>query len=570
MKLRVLGSLLVTFAMLSPVWADSGQPLWRFVTGGRIRSFPAVGWDGSVYVLSDDRFLYALTPDGEQRWRYYLKDRLSDCFAVGYDGMVYVGYKSGALVAVHGYGQKVWRYDTAQPLELSPAVRSDGSICLATETGTLFAINHTGALLWKRTLPGLPAAAPVADADNGLYVGLAGGALVALEPWGDERWRLTLSGTPAAPAIGGDGRIYVGTSAGLLYAIDPDGPKIAWRTALGGRVFTPVVGAGEKIYAASSAGTVTSVDRNGRTLWTARLGETPSGPCALGAGGTIFVATRGSSLFALDASGETNWNVGVKGVLTALTLSPQARLYAGSSDWAVYAFPAEKPAAAAWPESRHDVSHTGASSRSYPPFSMEERYANDPDFVYFQSLFLSGDALLMRKGLDEIRALQSAGGIKAQKVYLLYFLRRMAGFTVIEEEKTMRFPLRGYSEIRRQACELYVDLAGLGAFPLMLKILTSDRDARMKAVAAHCLGRLRSDPTGEATAAMARIIRAAGSQPDDTFAREAVGAMENIARYRGRLPREGVLALLAVSGGPYNAAVRKLARDALAALGKGN
>lgn len=563
--------MLVMFALCSPIGADPGEPLWRFVTGGRIRSFPAVGWDGSVYVLSDDRFLYALTPSGEQRWRYYLEERLGDCFAVGYDGMVYVGYKSGEVVAVHGYGRKVWRYDTAQPLTLSPAVRSDGGICLAADRGTLFVINHTGTLLWKRTLPAPPASAPVADADNMLFVGLKNGELAALEPWGDMKWRLKLAGTPVAPAIDGDGRIYVGTSAGFLYAIDPLVPKIVWRLTLGGVVFTPVIGAGETLYAASSTGKVTSIDRSGRTLWTARLGESPSGPCALGSGGTIFAATRGSSLFALDGSGKVKWKVGVKGILTQLTLSPQAKLYAGSSDWAVYAFPAEKPAAAAWPVSRHDASHTGASSRSFESLSMEERYANDPDFIYFQSLFLSGDAELMQKGLDEIRSLHGgAGGIKAQKVYLLYFLRRMAGFTVIEEEKTMKFPLRGYSEIRRQACTLYTELAGLGAYPLMLKILTSDRDARMKAVAAYCLGRLKSDPTGEAVAAMARLIRTAGARPDDTFAREAVIAMENIVRYRGRLPREGVQALLAISDGPYSAAVRRLAGDALAALGRKN
>ena len=129
MKSRAFGILMLLIALPVAVRADAGsrEPLWRFITGGRIRSFPAVAWDGSVYVLSDDRFLYALTPAGEQRWRYYLEERLTDCFAIGYDGMVYVGYKTGELIAVHGYGQKVWQYDTGQTIGFSPAVRTRGA-----------------------------------------------------------------------------------------------------------------------------------------------------------------------------------------------------------------------------------------------------------------------------------------------------------------------------------------------------------------------------------------------------------------------------------------------------------
>ncbi len=105
---------------------------------------------------------------------------------------------------------------------------------------------------------------------------------------------------------------------------------------------------------------------------------------------------------------------------------------------------------------------------------------------------------------------------------------------------------------------------------MLLRILKRDRDFRMKAVAARCLGSLRSDPRGEATIAMARLIQAGGAEADDTFAREVVIALGNIAGYRGQLPREGVLTLMAIAGGRHNGAVRQLARETLARLGKGN
>jgi outer membrane protein assembly factor BamB len=568
-KIRILGIAIIVFFILFSVRAEGHDPLWRFITGGRIRSYPAVGWDGSVFILSDDRFLYALTPAGEQRWRYYLEERLTDCFAIGYDGMIYVGYKTGELFAVHGYGRRVWQFDTGQTPQFSPAIRGDGSICLATAEGTMFAIHHTGSLLWKQALAGTPAAPPVADVDNSLYVCLKEGELVALEPWGEIKWRLKLSGVPAAPAIGEDGRIYVGTSAGLLYAVDPL-PKITWSVTLRGNVLPPVVGGNGTIYAVTAAGDMAAVSRAGETLWTRPLGEIPSGPCALGDAGTIFVATQSSSLIALDTGCKIKWSVKVKGVLSPLCLSPQERLYAGSSDWAVYAFPAEKPAASVWPVYQHDVSHTGGSQRPYSPLAMEQYFSKNADFIYFQSLFLSGDAGLMAQGLEEVRALVASGNVKGSRPYLLYFLKKMAGFTVIEEEKSMRFPLRGFSEIRQQACELYTDMGELEAWPLLLSILKRDEDFRMKAVAVRCLGRLQSDPAGEAVRAMGRLIQAGVAASDSTFAQEVVIALQKISEYHGRLPREGVLALITISGGPYTPAVRQLARETLLELGRGN
>jgi outer membrane protein assembly factor BamB len=553
----------------APLTAEPREPLWRFITGGRIRSFPAVGRDGNVYLLSDDRFLYSLTPAGEQRWRYYLEERLTDSFAVGYDGMIYIGYKTGELIAVHGYGQKVWQYDTGESIRLSPAVRRDGSVCLATEQGTLFAVSHTGVLLWKLSLPGKPASAPVADSDNSLYIALTNGTLAAIHPWGELRWRLRLSGVPSYPALDNQGTIYVGTQAGSFYAIDPL-PKIRWRRSFRGSLLPAVIGQGNILYIITSSGELATVSREGELVWSLPLGEIPSGPCVLGDTGTIFVATRSSTLWAIDPMGGIKWSIKAKGVLTQLMLSPQGILYAGSSDWAVYAFPGEKLAAAPWPAFRHDVSHTGASGRDYNPLTIEKRYARNPDFLYFQSLLFSGDADLMQQGLAEIRNMLDKNDLKEKRPYLLHFLRKIAGFTVIEEDRQVRFPLRGFTPIREESCRLYTDIGGFEAYPLLLRILKHDQDYTMKAVAVRCLGRLESDPNGEAVRTMALLISADTSrEPNNTFAREVIIALRNISRYHGHLSPEGVKILLVLSNGTWNKQVRTLAKTALTDLSKG-
>jgi len=42
-----------------------GAVLWEFETGGTVRSSPAIGSDGTVYVGSGDKKLYAIKTDSK-------------------------------------------------------------------------------------------------------------------------------------------------------------------------------------------------------------------------------------------------------------------------------------------------------------------------------------------------------------------------------------------------------------------------------------------------------------------------------------------------------------------------
>ena len=42
-----------------------GTVLWEFETGGRVLSSPAIGSDGTIYVGSDDKKLYAIKTDSK-------------------------------------------------------------------------------------------------------------------------------------------------------------------------------------------------------------------------------------------------------------------------------------------------------------------------------------------------------------------------------------------------------------------------------------------------------------------------------------------------------------------------
>jgi len=47
-----------------------GTQKWAFVTDNRVYSSPAIGSDGTIYVGSWDKKLYAVNPDGTKKWEF--------------------------------------------------------------------------------------------------------------------------------------------------------------------------------------------------------------------------------------------------------------------------------------------------------------------------------------------------------------------------------------------------------------------------------------------------------------------------------------------------------------------
>ncbi len=69
-----------------------GTVLWEFKTGHLVGSSPAVGADGTVYVGSGDKKVYALNgKSGAKKWEFETEDTVNSSLAVGADGTVYVG-----------------------------------------------------------------------------------------------------------------------------------------------------------------------------------------------------------------------------------------------------------------------------------------------------------------------------------------------------------------------------------------------------------------------------------------------------------------------------------------------
>ncbi len=178
-----------TEAATSTTVGRMGELVWKFQTGGRVRSAPALS-DGVIYFGSEDGYLYALDPQtGAEKWRFKTGGAVWSSPAVS-DGMVYFGSDDNYLYAVdlqtgaekwkfktggrglvlpgrlrwsglrrqHGRlflrrrrpdGTEKWKFQTGNQITDSPAV-SDGVVCFGSFDQYLYALDaQTGAEKWK-------------------------------------------------------------------------------------------------------------------------------------------------------------------------------------------------------------------------------------------------------------------------------------------------------------------------------------------------------------------------------------------------------------------------------------
>ena len=86
------------------VKTTAGVKLWEFETGESeygVTSSPAIGSDGTVYVGSEDKKLYAINgKTGAKLWEFETGWGVSSSPAIGSDGTVYVGSEDSKLYAI--------------------------------------------------------------------------------------------------------------------------------------------------------------------------------------------------------------------------------------------------------------------------------------------------------------------------------------------------------------------------------------------------------------------------------------------------------------------------------------
>jgi outer membrane protein assembly factor BamB len=329
----------------------------QIYTKSPIRFSPAIGTDGTIYVVTDDGTVYALDPNNSEtrlKWSYSLESyTFFSSPAVGADGTIYISGsnsndQSSMLVvyAIDLNGSLKWSYeieysmtDASLPFTAIPAIAADGTIYIESPEGEVHAINPDGSKKWESE--------PI---DGGEFSG-----------WVDRIY--------SSPAIGADGMIYIVSMDGSTYALDSDG-VLKWRTTetMNDAVFvsnyllslSPVIGANKTVYVVSGSslyaigyvppwpcrghdaqhtGQSSFIGAQNNTLkWLFETKGAVESSAAIGADGTIYIGSNDQNVYAINPNGSLRWKFKTGGeICSSPAISVGGTIYVGSYDGRIYA-----------------------------------------------------------------------------------------------------------------------------------------------------------------------------------------------------------------------------------------
>jgi outer membrane protein assembly factor BamB len=162
---------------------------WDFKALGNVDSSAAIAADGTIYIGSDygtsaygtDRtllipvgsqttgYLYAINTDGTLKWVTDLYGHVKSSPAIGSDGTIYVGSDKEDVFALNTNGTVKWIYPTRGPVRSSPALAADGTIYIGSNDSSLYALNPDGTLKLRFIANASITSSPAIIADGTVY-----------------------------------------------------------------------------------------------------------------------------------------------------------------------------------------------------------------------------------------------------------------------------------------------------------------------------------------------------------------------------------------------------------------
>ena len=358
---------------------------WEFSATGPVTASLALAEDGTLYVGSEDGFLYALDGEGKLQWKFYAAPILA-APTVGPDGAIYVTNRRGRVFALNSTGTQRWQADTYDGETYGKTGGAiDSSNFYAPTRDGLCAIGlDDGAIRWK-TGPGFEQYASVTLLPNGLLVFPGHGRLNAVNSDGQIVWQyppLTQeaiaknSGYPppgntfleSGLAPTSDGLLLGGAADSRMLALTSDG-DLKWSFSTKVRSFnraTPVIASDGTIYEASADTTLYALYPDGSKKWSFDTRNALIATPVLATDGTIYVA-GGIYLTAVSPTGELEETVRVpNGVESSPVLAPDGTIYVATNQGKVLAFAGKHGGLmnSPWPKFQADSSNSGRP-RSY-------------------------------------------------------------------------------------------------------------------------------------------------------------------------------------------------------------
>jgi outer membrane protein assembly factor BamB len=312
------GSIIIgswNFAKLFAINKD-GTLLFEFATETKIRSNASIGSDNQIYYihgafggddgdLSKQRRVYSIFENGDLNWYINIDsdDHEFSSPGIGNDGSIYVGTSARKVYAIEPEGSIAWEYGTNDIISHPVCIGEDGSVYVLSNDGRLHSISQDGDLNWSENLNGSGYSPIIIDDGKLLAVGNNNWRLILFETDGTIIWQWdSPDDILSSPVVGPDGTIYILYANGV-YALNPSG-TLKWNTALssfsGMRLNTPSVGAdGSIFFVSGNTGVLYALDSEGNIKWTVETDGTAAGNPTISPDGTLYFVSS-PDLYAIN------------------------------------------------------------------------------------------------------------------------------------------------------------------------------------------------------------------------------------------------------------------------------
>jgi hypothetical protein len=410
-----------------------------------------------------------------------------------------------------------------------------------------------GNRLWKTALPASQSAPVVIGPEGGPALGLSDGAVLLFPADGGSPLSAELGAAPVALAAA-SGRLAAALEDGRFVVLQPESDDHILAPVLeepAVRLGTkPLAAAASRdgFYALGTDGTLLATDADGRERWRTplRLG---SGPATLAAfEGRIVVLTK-STVWSYGTDGSLYRTLRLSNVASLPAMAPTGAVFAGGTDWILYAYRFERPLVAPAPSTL-----PGLDLEAIDLVAKEES---------FWSIAPHDDTVAMER-LNDIEKSLKSGTIGAEVRQASLYLAAVAlgkldapfgiGAAGVGPMPSGTLP-------RAFACGLLGRMGLPQAVPVLVEVFRNDPEPAVRSAAAAAVAAIGLDPEGDALGAFAG---AAERRLDVRTAGAIVAAIDALYRASGALDdTSGILALVRISGGDYPRDLRSMAENAL-------
>ncbi|MBN2628852.1 MAG: PQQ-binding-like beta-propeller repeat protein [Spirochaetales bacterium] len=522
------------FLLLFPLAGQSVQKeqdaLWKRSVGGKISTWQAVGPDGVIYLLGDDRALHALSPgNGEDLWLFRPGGRLTSFLAVSPEGTVYIQNENNEIYAVNPGGEARWRCIVDSPVRQMPALTPEGTLIFLLDRGVLASLSRKGKVEWTSELGGSPTASPVIDYRGQIYVALEEGILCYTLD-GTKKWALGLRGITRL-AVDRRGVIYGLTDRGRIRSFDSEG-KALWDSGTEPGEVVSLALREDDVLIQTASGSIFRADSRGAESF--YQGPAPLAPGYLTEEGKLCFFDRDNRFLSLDfEAGLEQVLFTVPGVPSLPLVTERGLIFFGASDWRYYAYRGVPPDRG-WSQFRANSRRDGSLYAVLSPEAKEDLYRDDNRWIFYNHFTDSDNPGEQLNLVDEIR---SYGNDRYQlEEDIPFWDLLMIKMTKTKDDAQVLVGDRGYVDnpiVRSEAYRLMGEWAVYPARSSIIDRMRQEQDPLVLASACYALGQIASDWDGRSTEAIGRIVENPSLLRSERLAEEAGRALEKIMDYNG-------------------------------------